>query len=664
MVENRRAYSCSICPATFVRGAHLRRHERTHTEQRQFKCPFCQTGFTRSDSARRHSKTCARKNGQQIPSPLKRGRKFQACDPCALFRGACDRGQPCSGCVHRERTCTYSRIAGEQPESTPQQPSRDGISRKASASISSLNSNSTYPDTNSSCSLPLTQPKITRMSFLLRYTNPRNNTLQEYFNLSAASKESLSESTGSNQDLNSLEPGLPDSDVYGILDTWFWAHLEESGSFDVAENESLNSFLTPNTQSRTVRECTAQEEPSRQAHYKDCQVELRMTEIISALRSNSSDENSTEHVATVSKSAELIFAVDKVDEFVQLYFENWHRHCPMLHRPSFNLLTAFTPLITAVILVGAIYSSTESAEAARVCLNAAENYIFRHEAFRRLLDPPSRTTTILSIEPLQAGFIISIPQHWDHHRDSRHRVRLHRYVDLISASRHLGLPKLRHDNTNFDRGFPSDDSDHRVFIKDEEGIRLMTWIFLVDSSHTIFHRTPPRLTLSEMTGSLPCNEELFSTLNFEPQQKDLWVQSVSKIPSMEQGVRLLMGDEWGDNSASEFGQLNHLDLFILISALHEIIFNASVACTLSINKTPLERALSRWRLLWDLRIEQASSSHASSIGFFQHADEYWSLAKLMLEEQMPLAKESKGELDQDSMDEVNSFIKRFASMSV
>lgn len=479
------------------RRSRLRRHVKliwrgSDTEQRQFKCPFCQTGFTRSyvpscndslwslptqennrDSARRHSKTCARKNGQQIPSPLKRGRKFQACDPCALLRGACDRGQPCSGCVHRNRTCTYSRIPGEQPQSAPQQPSRDGISRKASDSISSLDSNHTYVDTNSSCSLRLTQPKITRMSFLLRYTNPRNNTLQEYFNSSAASKESLSESTGSNQDLDSLEPGLHDSDVYGILDTWFWAHLEDSGSFDAAENESLNSFLTSNTQPRTVWECTAQEGPSRQSHYKDCHVELRMTEIISALRSNSSNENSTEHVAAVPKSAELIFAVDKVDEFVQSYFENWHRHCPVLHRPSFNLLTAFTPLITAVILVGAIYSSTESAEAARVCLNAAENYIFRHEAFRRLLDPPSRTTSILSIEPLQAGFIISIPQHWDHHRDSRHRVRLHRYVDLISASRHLGLPKLRHDNTNFDRGFPSDDSDHRAFIKDEEGIRLV-----------------------------------------------------------------------------------------------------------------------------------------------------------------------------------------------
>lgn len=89
-----------------------------------------------------------------------------------------------------------------------------------------------------------------------------------------------------------------------------------------------------------------------------------------------------------------------------------------------------------------------------------------------------------------------------------------------------------------------------------------------------------------MTGSLPCDEGLFSTLNFEPQQEELWVQSVSKIPSMEQGVRLLMGDDWGDNSASKFGQLNHLDLFILISGM----LNLYCFFSLVSDSTPCNRA--------------------------------------------------------------------------
>ncbi|KAF7554812.1 hypothetical protein G7Z17_g2665 [Cylindrodendrum hubeiense] len=390
--------------------------------------------------------------------------------------------------------------------------------------------------------------------------------LDQYFSLSPSGEKDFRGSAGSSQDLEISELGIPDPDVYGTIDTWFWSHFEDNSSFDFTENVSFNATLPSDTHSTNLWEFTSKEGPTHQPRYEDRHIELRMTEIISALRSNSGDENSAENAVAVSKSAEYIFTVDKVDDFVQAYFENWHPHCPMLHRPSFNLSTAFTPLITAVILVGAIYSSTENAEAARACLNAAENYIFGHEAFRRILSPLSGKTCTLGIEPLQAGFIISVPQHWDNHRDSRHRVRLHRYADLISATRHLGLPKLRHD-TNWDHGFPSNYVDQKEFINNEEGIRLMAWIFLVDSSHTIFHRTPPRLTLSEMTGSLPCNEELFSTPSFEPQQRELWIQSASKIPSTEQGICLLMGDEWGDDYSSKFGQLNHLDLFILISEL-------------------------------------------------------------------------------------------------
>lgn len=95
--------------------------------------------------------------------------------------------------------------------------------------------------------------------------------------------------------------------------------------------------------------------------------------------------------------------------------------------------------------------------------------------------------------------------------------------------------------------------------------RLITYIFLVDSSHAIFHRTPPKLTLSEMTGSLPCAEELFVTQFPCPDLETDWLQSFSKVPSVARAMLLLMGDRWTDESLGEFGRLGHLDLFILIS---------------------------------------------------------------------------------------------------
>ncbi|KAH6887111.1 hypothetical protein B0T10DRAFT_539238 [Thelonectria olida] len=641
MAEHQRSYSCLACPATFARVAHLRRHERTHATERQFSCPFCQTAFPRSDSARRHSKTCSRRNGQPVPTPLKRGRKFQACDYCALAKSACPGGQPCSTCLHRKHACTYSRTSRTQA-----QPGSHGVGEMSlmvllppnlhvSVPFSSFNPYGIHMSISSNDSVPWTRLKM-KFSFLLHYTDPQNNFLQEYFHPFSIGTDNATNSRIEHTEVGESEMDPHEVDVIRELDDWFSIEFEE-----------INGW-----------ECTSQLriESPHQSHFRNSHssMELRMTDILSALKSKSRDENSTTGSIALSKSAEALFAADKVDSLVQSYFENWHRHCPVLHQPSFDPLTSFTPLLTAVMLVGAIYSSNENAEAARNCLDAAESYIFGHDAFRRLLSSSSRKAFTSYIEPLQAGFIISIPQHWDTHRNSRHRVRLHRYADLISAARQLGLPKLRHDTGWRDL---YNAADHDAFIKTEQGIRLMMWIFLVDS-------TPPRLTLSELTGSLPCLEGLFSTNSMGPEHEHLWLQSVSKIPSTAQGMSMLMGDEWTDATLAGFGKLDHLDLFILVSGLHEIIFNGNVACAISVTKPALHRALSRWRFLWDLNINQSSSFNAPSIGFFQHADEYWSLANLLLEESVPSIRDRTSELDQDSMDEVNNLIKRFACAGV
>lgn len=42
------------CGASFVKRAHLRRHEMTHTSQRDFICPGCGRAFSRNDSMERH----------------------------------------------------------------------------------------------------------------------------------------------------------------------------------------------------------------------------------------------------------------------------------------------------------------------------------------------------------------------------------------------------------------------------------------------------------------------------------------------------------------------------------------------------------------------------------------------------------------------------------
>jgi hypothetical protein len=96
----------------------------------------------------------------------------------------------------------------------------------------------------------------------------------------------------------------------------------------------------------------------------------------------------------------------------------------------------------------------------------------------------------------------------------------------------------------------------------------MNWIFLVDSSHTIFHHSTPRIVISEMTGALPCVEELFA-MAFEergPAFAQAWKRSFSKLSSVDRGVSLLMGNEWTDEIVAEFGRVGYQDMFILIAS--------------------------------------------------------------------------------------------------
>ncbi len=54
--DSTRKFHCEVqgCSASFVKRAHLRRHEMTHTQRRDFHCPGCNRAFSRNDSMSRH----------------------------------------------------------------------------------------------------------------------------------------------------------------------------------------------------------------------------------------------------------------------------------------------------------------------------------------------------------------------------------------------------------------------------------------------------------------------------------------------------------------------------------------------------------------------------------------------------------------------------------
>ena len=48
-----KTYHCQLCPASYKRSCHLRRHEKLHIGQR-YPCPFCGKSYTRNDKLKTH----------------------------------------------------------------------------------------------------------------------------------------------------------------------------------------------------------------------------------------------------------------------------------------------------------------------------------------------------------------------------------------------------------------------------------------------------------------------------------------------------------------------------------------------------------------------------------------------------------------------------------
>ncbi|RSL80987.1 hypothetical protein CEP51_006164 [Fusarium floridanum] len=330
----------------------------------------------------------------------------------------------------------------------------------------------------------------------------------------------------------------------------------------------------------------------------------------------------------------------------------------MLHPSIFDLSHTFPPLSAAVILMGASFSSRKAAMAARVCLDAAEEYIFGHQDFLQLVEPTCGEKPPLNVAPLQAAFILVLLQHWNNHSVSWRRIRQSRYPDIVRAARNMGLPSLRHQGSL--HGEASDVAGGESFIKTEESVRLMAYIFLVDSSQAIFHQTRPFLALSELTSSFPCSDHLFAYLPTESHHLRKPGESSGEILSIADGVSLLMQECWTNEIPSRFGQLSYLDLFILVSGLHEIIFSSYADCSLQGSKTALRRALKRWKYLWNSSVEKMGDLEDNCHGFFRKADEFWWLANVLLQENSPLLRDkAEGSADSDYMDDMYGFLRQF-----
>ncbi|EAW25565.1 uncharacterized protein NFIA_043840 [Aspergillus fischeri NRRL 181] len=109
---------------------------------------------------------------------------------------------------------------------------------------------------------------------------------------------------------------------------------------------------------------------------------------------------------------------------------------------------------------------------------------------------------------------------------------------------------------------------------------------------------------------------------------------------------LLMDHAWSGADGPQFHNISFFGLYAVLCGLLSIIFSAQASRTIQRQLPVLERALSRWKLLWDRSVSQAHSQELERAGIMMSASEVWLLGRAFLHME---SKDFLDGLDSDSM---------------
>lgn len=637
------SYLCQICLSTYSTVGHLRRHEAVHAGQRLFGCHFCDQHFFRSDAARRHSRSCPNRGDKPMPPLRPRGKQKQSCDSCAKSKRACSRGHPCEGCQLSKVPCTYYRSTGNHEGRQPLQ-----TTQETGASLQQLHSSVSAQSNEAGNKSPA--PSITpqehrlQFDFLLQYTMPGKDSLMGFFgSLTTTIIPNPTISTLSTPSSSSL---MPSSSLLGFPDEL--EYLMHGNTLPILDDFIWNSQTsTPSIDPSLV--------------YSP-QLESRLQELISQLviAQDKLSRRCDGDVPPFSEEVKsVLLTVPNLVDFTQLYFDHWHPHSPIIHQPTYNLETVPLPLLFAVFLIGAAYSSPrDTAGLATECGTLCEEFVFEDDEVKSILRTDQGFEGPTSLQSVQAAILVAVLQTWQNGPEARRRMRKKRYSDIVAMARALGYTSAKNIYATGIHPF-----NWLGYIEAEAKIRAVATIYLIDTYFTVFHAYPPRIMVSEMVGDMPSSEEAYAATDALVCEGYLLGINEKPRASVATSVAMLLRDEW---DAVNHYKLTTYNLFMLLSGLNNTFFLLKSNAMGMHNSDRIVQALDRWKILWDNHLEHARPGFPT-IGYYKNSLEFWQLAKLVLKvevgnEQMGLNKPV--ETDENSLLAINALVEKFQGTSI
>lgn len=152
------------------------------------------------------------------------------------------------------------------------------------------------------------------------------------------------------------------------------------------------------------------------------------------------------------------FSPEHVIHLLDIFWDRWYPHCPILHRATFNVEYCSPLLLASMVLMGGCTSSSEADQRiARSLLDIAENIVFSHPIYSTTTSIPKTThqdndpSIMGNIRILQATYLICIMQKWEGSEESKIRIQRDQFTKFVSVCTQSDYSRFQYSILTFHR---------------------------------------------------------------------------------------------------------------------------------------------------------------------------------------------------------------------
>lgn len=345
------------------------------------------------------------------------------------------------------------------------------------------------------------------------------------------------------------------------------------------------------------------------------------------------------------------FSPIAISASLELYWPIFHPNWPVMHKPSFRLETTPPMLLAILVMAGSsIFNRNET------------NYwalIIEPIVFQDLQLSLKVTNVWHKVQCIQAAYLLCCHLNWEGSSKDRSRAIMRLFPLVLAAAMDMNMSVYRHDKL----ASTFEEFNYSAFIRKEETIRTLMWVFLLDTGFVVFNNVSPRFSVEDSVMGLVIPEIAYQTDS--PRECFSLLQSWQATNGRPHDlsvfglVKMFFRPDLNKATINSLAHESFLNLWAVISALHSILYRLNPKTDESTQFESFRVALDNWETVWKTRLQNNDENYFDVIvatavlnpgtenrdrswkdaGFWGNAGEYWLLARTILDH-MVTARES------------------------